>query len=80
MLHLRRYVTRLLEGKVTLRERRRLYSVAGWLTGLVAEASLAVGDEANLHCATALSLAHEVGDARLAGWIRGTQAQIALSS
>lgn len=78
VLSWRRYVARLLEGKLTLRERRRLYSVAGWLSGLVGEASLAMGDEANPHCATALSLAHQVGDARLAGWIRGTQAQIAL--
>lgn len=78
VLSWRRYVARLLEGRLTLRERRRLYAVAGWLSGLVAEASLAVGDEAETHCATALSLAQEVGDARLAGWIRGTQAQIAL--
>ncbi|MGH3996090.1 MAG: helix-turn-helix domain-containing protein [Pseudonocardiaceae bacterium] len=78
VLSWRRYVARLLEGRLTLRERRRLYAVAGWLSGLVAEASLAVGDEAETHCATALSLAQEVGDARLTGWIRGTQAQIAL--
>jgi hypothetical protein len=37
-----------------------------------------VGEEAEPHCTTALSLAQEVGDTRLAGWIRGTQAQIAL--
>lgn len=78
VLSWRRYVARLLEGRLTLRERRRLYAVAGWLSGLVAEASLAIGDEAETHCATALSLAQQVGDARLAGWIRGTQAQIAL--
>ncbi len=78
VLSWRRYVARLLEGRLTLRERRHLYAVAGWLSGLVAEASLAVGDEAETHCATALSLAQEVGDTRLAGWIRGTQAQIAL--
>jgi DNA-binding XRE family transcriptional regulator len=78
VLSWRRYVTRLLDGKLTLRERRHLYAVAGWLSGLVAEASLAVGDEAGPHCAVALSLAQEVGDARLAGWVRGTQAQIAL--
>lgn len=74
----RRYVVHLLDGRLTLHERRRLYAVAGWLSGLVAEASLAVGDDAETHCATALSLAQEVGDARLAGWVRGTQAQIAL--
>ncbi len=74
----RRYVARLLDGTVTLRERRHLYAVAGWLSGLVAEASLALGEHAEPHCTTALSLAHEVGDARLAGWVRGTQAQIAL--
>ncbi|MGH3940058.1 MAG: hypothetical protein ACRDTG_15780 [Pseudonocardiaceae bacterium] len=74
----RRYVARLLEGTLTLRERRDLYAVAGWLTGLLAEVSLALGEEGQPHCTTALSLAQEVGDARLAGWIRGTQAQIAL--
>jgi transcriptional regulator with XRE-family HTH domain len=78
VLSWRRYVARLLDGKLTLRERRHLYAVAGWLSGLVAEASLALGDHAEPHCTTALSLAQEVGDARLAGWVRGTQAQIAL--
>lgn len=74
----RRYVAHLLDGKLTLRERRQLYAVAGWLSGLVAEASLALGEKAETHCATTLSLAQEVGDARMAGWARGTQAQIAL--
>ena len=78
VLSWRRYVAGLLDGKLTLRERRHLYAVAGWLSGLVAEASLALGDHAYPHCTTALSLAQEVGDARLAGWVRGTQAQIAL--
>ncbi|MGH3827665.1 MAG: hypothetical protein ACRDQX_10905, partial [Pseudonocardiaceae bacterium] len=71
-------VARLLDGRLTLRERRHLYAVAGWLSGLVAETSLALGEHAEPHCTTALSLAQEVGDARLAGWVRGTQAQIAL--
>lgn len=78
VLSWRRYVARLLDGRLTLHERRRLHAVAGWLSGLVAEASLAVGDEAEPHCVTALSLAQEVGDTRLAAWVRGTQAQIAL--
>ena len=78
MLYWRRYVARLLEGRLTLRERRHLYTVAGWLSGLLAEASLALGDEAEPHCVTALSLAQEVGHAGLAGWVRGTQAQVAL--
>ena len=78
VLSWRRYVARLLDGKLTLGERRDLYAVAGWLSGLVAEASLALGDAAGPHCATALSLAQEAGDTRLAGWVRGTQAQIAL--
>jgi hypothetical protein len=78
VLSWRRYVTGLLDGRLTLRERRHLYAVAGWLSGLVAEASLAVGEQAAPHCATALSLAQEAGDTRLAGWVRGTQAQIAL--
>ncbi len=74
----RRYVTRLLGGTLTLRERRHLYAVAGWLSGLIAEASLALGEPAESHCTTALSLAQETGDTRLAGWVRGTQAQTAL--
>jgi DNA-binding XRE family transcriptional regulator len=78
VLSWRRYVARLLEGRLTLGERRELYAVAGWLSGLVAEASLALGEEAGPHCTTALALAQQVGDARLAGWVRGTQAQIAL--
>ncbi|MDQ4032120.1 MAG: transposase, partial [Actinomycetota bacterium] len=68
----------LLEGRLTLRERRHLYMVAGWLSGLLAEVSLALDDDAGPHCVTALSLAQEVGHAGLAGWIRGIQAQIAL--
>lgn len=78
VLSWRRYVARLLEGRLTLGERRRLYAVAGWLSGLVAEASLALGEHAEPHCTTALSLAQEIGDTRLAGWVHGTQAQIAL--
>ncbi|MEO7195166.1 MAG: helix-turn-helix transcriptional regulator [Pseudonocardiaceae bacterium] len=78
VLSWRRYVARLLKGTLTLRERHHLYGVAGWLSGLVAEVSLALGEHAEPHCTTALSLAREVGDTRLAGWIRGTQAQIAL--
>ncbi|MGH3853105.1 MAG: hypothetical protein ACRDR6_06325 [Pseudonocardiaceae bacterium] len=41
VLSWRRYVARLLKGTLTLRERRHLYAVAGWLSGLVAEVSLA---------------------------------------
>ena len=78
VLSWRRYVARLLDGKLTLRERRSLYTVAGWLSGLLAEASLALGDEAAPHCATALTLAQEAEDPRLASWVRSTQAQIAI--
>jgi DNA-binding XRE family transcriptional regulator len=70
----RRYVARLLDGTVTLRERHHLYAVAGWLSDLVAEASLALGEHAEPHCTTALSLAQQIGDARLAGWVRAVQA------
>lgn len=78
LLSWRRYVARLLDGRVTLSQRRRLYAVAGWLSGLLAEVSLALGEAAEPHCVTALSLAREVGDPRLAGWVLGTRAQIAL--
>ncbi len=52
--------------------------MAGWLSGLLAEVSLALGEEAAPHCVAALSLAREIGDRRLAGWVLGTRAQIAL--
>lgn len=78
VLSWRRYVARLLDGTLTLRERGTLHAVAGWLSGLLAEVSLALGEEAQSHCATALTLAHEIGHPRLAGWVRSTQAQIAL--
>lgn len=78
VLSWRRYVARLLDGRLTLAERRDLYAVVGWLSGLLGEVSLAVGDEAQPHCATALSLARQIGHSGLAGWVRGTQAQIAL--
>lgn len=78
VLSWRRYVARLLNGKLTLAQRRRLYAVAGWLSGLLAEVSLALGEQAAPHCVTALSLARESGDRRLAGWVLGTRAQIAL--
>lgn len=48
VLSWRRYVARLLDGKLTLRQRHHLYAVAGWLSGLIAEASLALGDHAVL--------------------------------
>jgi transcriptional regulator with XRE-family HTH domain len=78
VLSWRSYIAQLLEGKLTLRERRHLYAVAGWLSGLIAEASLALGEHAEPHCITALSLAQEAGDTHLASWIHGTEAQIAL--
>ncbi len=56
VLSWRRYVARLLDGALTLGQRRDLYAVAGRLTGLLAKVSLALG-EAELHCMTALSLA-----------------------
>lgn len=74
----RRYVAGLIDGRVTLQQQRRLYTVAAALSGLVAESSLAIGEDAGAHCATALSLASEIGDGKLAGWVRGTQAQVAL--
>ena len=67
VLSWRRYVIRLLNGQLTLAQRRRLYAVAGWLSGLLAEVSLALGEHAAPHCITALALAREVGDLRLAG-------------
>lgn len=74
----RRDVTTLLDGRATLRQRRRLYAITAGLAGLLAEVSLALGVDAHLHAATALSFAEEAGHHALAGWVRGTQAQIAL--
>ncbi len=72
-------VARLLEGRHTLGQRRHLYVVAGWLSGLLGHLSLDLGNEAaaRAHCLTAWELARESGDNTLAAWVRGTQAMIA---
>jgi len=78
VLRVRQEVVSHLDGRATLRQRRDLYASAAVLSGLLAENSLAVGAEAMAHCDAALHLAEEAGDRALAGWVRGTQAQVAL--
>jgi transcriptional regulator with XRE-family HTH domain len=59
-------------------QRRRLYVALAALTGMLAESSFAIGDQADVHCATAIALATEARHPDLVAWVRGTQAQIAL--
>ncbi|MGH8904292.1 MAG: helix-turn-helix domain-containing protein [Egibacteraceae bacterium] len=74
----RQYVAQLLGGKQTLAQKARLYDVAGWLSGLLGHLAFDLGQDSAVHCATALHLAEEVGDAELAAWVRGTQALVAI--
>lgn len=77
---LRERVRDLVAVRSPLRQRRRLYAALAALTAMLAESSFAVGDQSDVHCAAALALAEEAGHADLVGWVRGTQAQIALHS
>jgi len=65
----RGYVTDLLQGRHTLVQRRRLYSVAGWLSALLGHLSYDLGHSAaaETHCAVALQLAGEIGQRELVG-------------
>jgi len=75
----RKLVVTLLRGKHTLCERRHLYTVAGWLSGLLGHLANDLGDQraARQHCLTAWLLAKETNDRDLAAWLWGTRALIA---
>ena len=78
LLQLRVRVVDLLAARSALRHRRRLYAALATLTGMLAESSFAIGAPTDEHCAAAVVLAEEAGHTALVGWVRGTQAQIAL--
>jgi tetratricopeptide (TPR) repeat protein len=66
----RRYVGRLLEGRLTLGRRRRLLAAAGWLSLLLAQLHFDAGDReaAEANRDAALRLARQAGQAELAAW------------
>jgi tetratricopeptide (TPR) repeat protein len=66
----RRYVARLLEGRLTLGRRRRLLAAAGWLSVLLAQLHFDAGDReaAEANRDAALRLASQAGQAELAAW------------
>jgi tetratricopeptide (TPR) repeat protein len=77
---LRRYTTRLLDGKLTLSQKRRVYEILGWLSALLGHLALDLGNyrTAAEHCETALRLAEEIRAADLGAWVLGTHAMLAL--
>jgi transcriptional regulator with XRE-family HTH domain len=66
----RRYVERLLEGRLTLGRRRRLLAAAGWLSLLLAQLDFDVGDReaAEANRDAAVRLARQAGHAELVAW------------
>jgi hypothetical protein len=66
----RRYVARLLEGRLTLGRRRRLLAAAGWLSLLCAQLHFDAGEReaAEANRDAALRLAEQAGQAELAAW------------
>lgn len=76
------YLGRLLDGRMTLTQRRELLRHAGWLSLLGATASLDVGHDraAEANFAAATGLAREVGDLSLAAWVLETRAWQALAN
>jgi transcriptional regulator with XRE-family HTH domain len=66
----RRYVARLLEGRLTLGRRRRLLAAAGWLSLVLARLHFDAGEReaADANRDAALRLAEEAGQAELAAW------------
>lgn len=70
------YVARLLDGRTSLAEHRRLLVSAGWLSLLAATCLIDLGRRpaALAHLRTAAQLARETGHAEIAGWCLETQA------
>jgi tetratricopeptide (TPR) repeat protein len=66
----RRYVGRLLEGRLTPAHRRRLLVAAGWLSVLLAQLHFDAGDReaAEANRDTALRLARQAGHTELTAW------------
>lgn len=71
-----RYVVKLLDGRATLREHRRLLVAGGWLSLLAATCAIDIGDRptAAVRLRTAAELARETEHAELAAWCLETTA------
>jgi tetratricopeptide (TPR) repeat protein len=67
----RRYVGALLDGRLTVAQRRRLLTAAGWLSLLLARLHFEAGerDAAEASRDAALRLARQAGDAELVAWV-----------
>jgi tetratricopeptide (TPR) repeat protein len=67
----RRYVGGLLDGRLTVAQRRRLLTAAGWLSLVLARLHFEAGerDAAEASRDAALRLARQAGDAELATWV-----------
>ena len=70
------YIGRLLDGRMTLAEHRRLLIVAGWLSLLAATTLIDLhrGQAAAAHLHTAAQLARETSHAEIAAWCLETRA------
>jgi len=67
----RRYVGRLLDGRLTVAQRRRLLAAAGWLSVVLARLHFEAGerDAAEASRDAALRLARQAGNAELVAWV-----------
>jgi tetratricopeptide (TPR) repeat protein len=77
-LHLA-WVRQLLDNSRAPAQHHRLYVQLGYLTGILAQLSLAQGDHdaTQAYCAAAMQAADEVGDGQLRAWILSIQAMLA---
>jgi tetratricopeptide (TPR) repeat protein len=73
-----RWVRELLAGKPTPSQAGELSVRLGYLRGILASLSFALGDHAaaRAYCATALAIAEELGHRRLKAWVLSTQSQL----
>jgi tetratricopeptide (TPR) repeat protein len=76
----RRYLGRLLDGRLTLGQRRRLLAAAGWLSVVLARLYFEAGDRdaAEASREAALRLARQAGNAELVAWVHEAGAWWAL--
>jgi tetratricopeptide (TPR) repeat protein len=73
------WVRRLLDNSRAPARHHRLYVQLGYLTGILAQLSLAQGDHdaTQAHCAAAMQAADEASDGQLRAWILSIQAMLA---
>jgi len=74
-----RWVRELLAGNHTPSQAAELSVRLGYLNGVLASLSFALGDHAaaQAYCATALGIAEEIGHGRLKAWVLSTECQVA---